>query len=188
MNAAQVAAQHAFAEASRERPLRELVDEILAILSQIDEAEGEVTGGQDAALDALNLSIEQKVEAYAAAHQRLQAEAEALKDLATYYREKQRTVENNAEGLRARLHLEMQRLGRDKIKTPTASATIQQNPAKLQITATGTDTEIIDAYKVSSDFVIIERKLDRKALLERLRAGEVLPFAKIERGNHLRLR
>lgn len=105
--------------AGRPRPtLNWLVTELLAT---IDEGDGEV----DATIEALGMSIEDKVSAYVAVHETLLTEAAALKVLAreTSERIKGRaeSKERDANGMRDRLLFEFERLGVTKFKTPSAS-------------------------------------------------------------------
>jgi hypothetical protein len=179
--------QREFTAATAQRSLTQIVDQILTILQDVDTADGEVTPDQDALLATLDLSLEQKVEAYAAAHARLGAEAEALKDLAKTYSTKAKARETSAELLRMRLHAEMSRLGRDVVKTPTASARIQASPDRLELEEQD-DAALFSRFFVPDELIVTTRRLDRKAVLAALKSGRELAFAWIGHNTHLRFR
>lgn len=179
--------QRRFMEATKPKSLHELVDELLAIMTDVDAAEGEVTAEQDKRLAELDLTLEQKVEGYAAACERMDAEAESLKSLAQRYTAKAKLRSDARERLRDRLHLEMVRAGRDVVKTATASARIQNSPERLELD--GDDAEIFAKYVVPKDYVVQPpAKLDRKALIAAIKAGAVFPFASVVKPTHLRFR
>lgn len=179
--------QRAFMASTKPRTLADIVDALVGIMCDVDGAEGEVTPDQETQLDALQLTLEQKVEGYAAAYAQLNAEAEACKEIAQRYAAKSKQREASADRLRTRLYLEMQRLGRDVIKTPTASARIQASPDKLEL-EDGDDAALLAKYHVPDEYIVTTRKIDRRAVLAALKVGLELPFAWITKSSHLRFR
>jgi hypothetical protein len=180
--------QRAFMAATKPRSLHELVDELLAIMTDVDAAEGEVSADQDARLAALDLSLEQKVEGYAAVCERMDAEAEALKTLAQRYTAKAKLREAARERLRDRLQLEMQRAGRDAIKTATASARIQASSDHVELELED-EYALIFQYEVPPEFVTRPpAKINRKAVIAALKSGRELAWAWLEKSSHLRFR
>lgn len=184
------ALQREFVKVTRETPLHELVDRVLTILTDVDAAEGEVSADQDAQLDALNLSIERKVEAYGAAYQQLGAGADANKALAAYYTRKAKQLDASGERLRERLHAELQRIGRDVVKTDTASARIQSSPDRLELEEQD-EAVLFSRYgaEIPPEFVVQPPpKLNRKAVIDALKAGREFTWAWLVKSTHLRFR
>lgn len=100
------------------RSLRSIVDELL---EKIEAAEGEVTDE----IDTLELTVEQKVEAYAAVVRQLAAENQAFEDLAILYRIKAKKRDEQCARLKQRLAEQLARIGLDYFKTKTATASFR---------------------------------------------------------------
>lgn len=180
MNAEVLELSRQFAEVTRESSLREIADAIIEA-AQVSE-DGELTPDACVALDALNMTLERKVEAYHYVYAELTTQACASKELAAYYERRAKAPKAAAERLRARLQEEMMRLDRRDIRTPTVKASIEWSTPAVEI-ENGTPIEAIPA-----EFVIIDKRVDRTKLLKALKAGATYAFARVTRGTHLRFR
>jgi hypothetical protein len=169
-----------FADITRSRTLREIVDAITEA-AQVGE-DGELTPDACEALDRLNLTLERKVEAYHVVDQELTESAAGNKSLAVYYECRARMFNARAERLRARLKSELERLGETSVKTPTIKASVELNPAAVDI-ANGTRIDDVPA-----DYIVVKRDIDKGKLLRAMKAGQQFTFASIKRGTHLRWR
>ena len=134
------------------------------------------------ALDALNLTLEEKVEAYHVVHEQLREECSANKSLEAYYACRARVAAARADRLKARLFEQMQRLGTSTVKTQTVRASIELSPESVEIDE-GTPIEALPP-----ECVITERKVSKRTLQRLLLDGVVLPYARLVRGTHLRFR
>lgn len=160
--------------------LPQLMDELLALLAEVDPATGELSTRVADAIDRLNLSLERKVEAYAHVATRLQAEHDAYKGLADGYRKKAEQRERERAALRSRLQTQFERLQVERVKTPTVTAYLQRasTPA-LELT-------VLDDAEVPDQFC--DRVVNMQRIRVALERGEVLAFARFETRKHLRFR
>lgn len=172
----QIQAMQAFNEATRPITLSQIVDSIVGIVS--DAEDGELTPEIVALLDTLNLTLEQKVEAYHLAHKRLGAEAEACESVALDYNTRAERKAKRAKQLREHLQSEMERLGTPKIKTATVTAYTQPSES----------VECEDVSKLPPEYVVQSSRPDKELMKKDLKAGKVLGFAWLKKSTHLRFR
>src|SRR5215510_13090679 len=99
----------------RRRPLFDIVNDLL---NHITASDGVVTE----TIDALELELQDKTEAYAAVIRQLETEAAGLDDLAHAYKLKAAKRADAAGALKDRLAVALQRAGVDRIEAPTARA------------------------------------------------------------------
>lgn len=156
------------------RPLFEIVN---ALLVQIAEADGEVTDK----CDALELELNDKVEAYCVVIRQMEAEAQALEDLAHEYKVKSATRLKSAESLRARLGMALTAAGCERVNTATARAYF----------ATSQLIEVADPERFAATaedrFVRHALTINRSELKRALDAGESIPGATVSTKRHLRI-
>lgn len=170
-----------FADVTRSRTLREIVDAVLEAMHLAITDDGEVKQGWESALDALHLTLQQKVEAYHVVYNELHEKHAGSKSLEAYYGKRARVQEARAERLKARLFEEMTRLGSNKIETQTVTACREKSPDSVEHVA---GTPIPPEYALPA-----ETKLDKKKACIALANGAQLPFAKlITDKKHLRFR
>lgn len=180
MNAEALELSRRFGEITRERPLREIVDAIIDA-AQVDES-GELTDEANAALDSLNLTLSQKVEAYHVVCNELTEAAAGCKSLAAYYEARQARYLARAKRLQERLLEEMERLGTSEVKAGTVRACVQESPPAVVVR----DGVSIDA--IDPEFVVVKRDVNKGALLRAMKAGREFAYATLRRGTHLRWR
>lgn len=163
-------------------PVAQLVDHLLAVTEHaVDEETGEVDAELGDVIDRLNLALNAKVQAYAHVCERLEAEGEALGELAAAYRTRADKRSNVVKRLKARLQAEFERLGVDKVKTPTVTAYLQQSPPAVELT-------VLDDSEVPDDYCVVERRVSHSRIRDALKAGVQLAFASLTQGRHLRFR
>lgn len=163
-------------------PLGQLVDHLLDLLDiGVDAETGEVNAVVEDVLESLNLSIQAKVQAYAHVVDRLNAESKSLLELADRYKAKADVRATTSKRIKARLQGELERLGTDKIKTPTVVAYLQNSPPSVELTVLN-DEEIPDEY------CVVERRVSTSKIATALKAGTVLAFATLTQSKHLRFR
>ena len=150
--------------------------------AQVNE-DGELTDDSIAALDALNalyLTLQQKVEAYHYVYAELTTQACACKELAAYYEKRAKAPKAKAERLKDRLKAELERLGTTTVNTPTCEVAIQASPDSVEITR---GAIIPGEYALPRD-----PQPDKKRIMQALKCGISLPFAKLVQSTHLRFR
>ncbi|MGD7007582.1 siphovirus Gp157 family protein [Metabacillus sp. 84] len=130
-------------------------------------------------LESIEEGIEEKAENIAKLIRTLDAEAEVIKSEETRLANRRKAVENRITSLKTYLQEQLEVAGMDKIKRPTLTVAIQNNPPSVKII----DEKLLDAYMVP-----VPHKLDKKAVLEDLKAGKQVAGAEIYRGRSLRIR
>lgn len=164
------------------KPLTEIVDHLLdALTDAIDPETGEVGADFEAYLESLNFALERKVEVYGAVNARLRAEAEAIGELSKTYAKRAQARENQAKRLRLRLQGELERLGLDKVKTPTTTAALQKSAPSVEL-------HVLEVESIPDEYVVVEKKADVKKIGEALKAGALFPWASLRQSQHLRFR
>ena len=152
----------------------------LALL--LDQAGGpEEEAAIQAKLDSLHDDIEVKVDRCSAIVTGLWGEAEIIKGEMDRLRARKAALDHNADRLIAYVKREMETANLQKLKGPRFSATIQKSPPKCVID---------DEAKVPASFwkEKIERVVDKIALLEKLKAGEVVEGAHVVQESRLQIR
>jgi len=164
-------------------PIGQLVDHLLDLVDESADPEtGEIKLELAGAIDQLNLSLTHKVQAYAHVADRLKAEAAAYHDLEQTYAAKAATLEASAKALKQRLQLELERLGTEKVKTPTVTAYLQKSPPSVELLA-------LDDAEVPDEYCVIERRVSSSKIAAALKAGANLAFARFApQAKHLRFR
>lgn len=166
------------------RSLQEIVDEMIAVMEEIED--GEITDEMYEALFAdAGAALGDKVDAFAAVVRQLGTREEAMKTMAAHYAAKAATAERQAKALKQRMFDAMQALGTKKIVGSTATAAIQLSNPRLVIDP-GVDPRLLEG-----DMAVYQRityDLDRTRIKADAVAGKGPEWAKIERGSHIRFR
>jgi phage host-nuclease inhibitor protein Gam len=162
-------------EATPKLTLRQIVD---AMLDAIDAADGEVTP----AVDALDLALADKVEAYGAVIAQLQAEDKALTELATEYLARRDARQRQVTSLKFRLEQALRDAGVDKLKTKTCSVWFQET------TSVQLENEAMFLESAPDRFVTVKTYVNKTAIREALEAGEQVEGAAIVARRGLRIR
>jgi hypothetical protein len=168
-----------FAAITRESTLTEIADAIIAAID-IDE-NGELTKESAAAVDALNLTLAQKADAYAIVHSQLTTRSAGNKELAAVFERRARVEKNKADRLKERLHEVMTRTGTARIEGALYNACVEQSPACVAID---------DEREVPDEFVEtrVERRVMKRELIDALKSGRTFGGIRLVRNTHLRFR
>lgn len=162
---------------ARKLSLLEILEHYQAVLDEIDAAEGEVTEETGAKLDALNISLEEKGEGYAAIIRMLEEQAAASRAFVKRYTERAQRKEKQAAALQARMLEALKATGRKKLETMTVTLSVAKSPASLRITGK-VPPEYCKPAEPDTSFIKTE-----------LKAGKALGFAELDDSNvHLRIR
>ena len=163
--------------------LYELTDELANLQSLIELAGGELTDEVEDALDAMVLNKEtaaDKLEGYGKVLANFNGEAAALKSEEKRLADKRKVIENTVARLKARVSEYMLIAGESKIKAGTFTFAMQNSPPSL---------DVVDQDKIPMSYYVEQAPtLDRKGILDALKAGEEVMGCAIKQGKHLRIR
>lgn len=159
---------------TKRRPLFDIVNDLI---NTIVAADGEVTD----AIDALELELNDKAEAYVAVIRQLDAEACALDELAHEYSLRGAKRSKAADDLKQRLAAALTRAGVERITGATAKAYF----------ATSTRLELDDreafVAMAAERFLKHETAVDMVAVKRALQDGEAVPGARLTQRRYLRI-
>ena len=131
-------------------------------------------------LEALEDAIEDKAENTAKVIKQLEANASMLDNEINRLTERKKASDNNAKRLKVYLQEQLEKVGTDKIKGEIFTVAIKNNPQSV---------DVLDETKIPAAYFIEQApKLDRKELLEQLKAGETIPGVTVKQSRSLRIR
>lgn len=134
------------------------------------------------ALTVIEGAIEVKAGNIAHIIKTLETEASYIKEEEKRLSARRKTRENTITNMKQYLQVSMTQMGIDKIKTPTRTLSLQDNPPAVQI---------IDEDEIPGKFLTLipERyEVNKKLISEALKAGEGVKGAELSRGRSLRIR
>lgn len=146
--------------------------QISALLEQVDPETGELMIDTDA-LEALQMERDTKVENLALAYKNYSAEADAIANEIKVLTARKRAAENRAENCKNYLG---DVLNGEKFKTAKVSVSYTHSKAVI------VDDGFIEWAQEHDDSLLkyAEPTVDKKAIGNKLKAGEVLPYARYE--------
>jgi transcriptional regulator of heat shock response len=131
-------------------------------------------------LSSLEDAIEDKAENMAKLIRCLDADAKAIKDEEQRLAERRRTIENRISSVKEYLQNQMEVAGLDKVKRPTVTVSIQNNPPSVNI---------VDESLIPSTYMIAQApKIDKKGILTALKNGEEIYGAEMVQGRSVRIK
>lgn len=132
-------------------------------------------------LEGIEGELEDKLFNVVAYSRNLDVEADAIKAAMDTMKARHDAKRKRAQWLKDYAKQGMRILGKAKIEWPEFSASIQANPPAV---------DVIDAEQIPDEFVshIMETKIDKKTISDRLKAGGYVPGAILRTGESLRVR
>lgn len=132
-------------------------------------------------LDAINEDVKDKIENSGRLYRSWESDAKALKSEEERLAKKRKAIENRMKSLKGYLQDNMERMKKNKIKTDLFSFNIQNNPA---------GTNIVDEKLIPSKYYETEtvKKFDKRAMLDDLKAGQVIAGVELKQSQSLRIR
>ena len=131
-------------------------------------------------LESIKESIEDKAENTAKLIRSWEAEANAIKEEEKRLANRRKSLENRVSNTKAYLFEQMKNAGLEKVKRPTLTVSIANNPPSV---------EVIDPDKIPSLFMIEQKPvIDKKAILVALKNGAEIEGCTITQGEGLRIR
>jgi Gp157 protein len=132
-------------------------------------------------LDAIEGEFESKALAVAAFIGNLELEAAAVREVEDRMTRRRKALEGRAESLREYLHLHMQRLKVQMVKSAELTVKIKRNPPRVVI---DNEASLPDEYKELELTLKVRKQLVQKALGE----GRTVPGAHLEASTRLDIR
>lgn len=131
-------------------------------------------------LEALQEAIEDKAENIAKLIRNLEADVKVIRDEEKRLAERRQVIENKVERLKSYLQEQLETAGIEKVKRPTITVSIRKNPPSV---------DVIDETLIPADFLIPQpAKVDKRAILERLKNGEHVPGAALKQTKGVQIR
>lgn len=159
--------------------LYELTDEYRNVLELLDSDEWDPES-VEGLLAEIAGDIEDKVENYGKMIRMLEADVAAEKAEEKRIHDRRVSREAKIAYLKKISEYAMRACGRQKIKTPLFTFSIQKNPASVVID---------DLASVPDEYIIPqEPKIDKRRLLDDMKQGAEYPWAHLEQGEGLRIR
>lgn len=158
--------------------LFELTENYVKFFTEFESAD-EVTEEMQEMADNLNVEIEEKCDNYAKMIKNLEADVEAYKNQEKIFNEKRKVAENKVKWLKQNLQASMEMQGRKKVKTELFSFNIQKNTPSL---------EIRDEKNIDDSYYVIERKLNKRELLNDIKEGLIVDGVELKQSESLRIR
>ena len=154
--------------------LRELTDSYINLLD-LDLEEEQVKEYLNEIKDA----IEQKADNIASIITSIKSDIDTLDTEIKRLSQKKSTLDNRTKYLKTYLQEEMQKMGKEKIKTTLYSFNIQKNPASLKI---------ISEDNIPQNFYKIEKTLKKQELLKEIKNGLEVDGIELQTTKSLRIR
>lgn len=161
--------------------LYELTGQYAQLLDMAESGDIDEQAFQDT-LEAMDFTsqIEEKAEGYAKIITMLQGDVNRCKEEEKRIAENRKAIENKIQQMKHRLQEAMEYTGQTQIKTPLFSLSVQNNPLSVFIPD---ESAVPESYLVPQP-----AKVDKKKILNDMKAGAVFDWASITQGRSLRIR
>lgn len=157
----------------------ELTNSYMDLLYLLEDGEMDAEALRDT-MEGIEGEIEIKAENYAKVMTELKARSEALTNESKRLAERAAAINNNVDRMKHTLEMMMETTGKTKFKTNLFSFNIQNNPPSV---------DIAENAKIPEVFLIEQPpKIDKKGILEALKAGKEVDGCTIKQGRSLRIR
>jgi transcriptional regulator of heat shock response len=156
--------------------LYELAQNYANLLEMSEEMDPEVLKDT---LSSIQEEIEDKAENIAKLIRNLEADAKIIREEEKRLAERRQSIEKKIDYLKQYLQEQLEVAGLQKVKRPTITVAIQNNPPSV---------EIADENLIPSDYKIPQFKIDKKSIMERLKNGEEIPGCSLKQTKGVRIR
>ena len=131
-------------------------------------------------LDSIQEEIDDKAENIAKLIRSLQADTEVIKLEEKRLAERRKAIENRIENIKSYLQNELETAGIDKVKRPTLTVSIANNPPSVLVE---------DESLIPSEYMVPQPdKIDKRMLLSVLKEGEEIPGCSIQQTKGVRIK
>jgi predicted nuclease with TOPRIM domain len=156
--------------------LYELTTNYLSLMEMAEEMD---TDTLKDTLESIEEEINDKAENIAKLIKNLNADVDALKTEEKRLADRRKSLENKVTHLKEYLQNQLEVAGLDKVKRPTITVSIQNNPPSLKVL----DEKLLSDYMIPQD-----PKLDKKAILTALKEGMEVSGAELQQTRGVRIR
>ena len=132
------------------------------------------------ALDEIAEDINEKVVNIAKLIKSIESDISGVKAERERLANKEKTMTNKVKNLKEYIYAAMQLTGKERIKTELFNFTISNNPPSVKVVS---DADIPEEYIVE-----MPKQVNKKAILEKLKAGEDVPGCELSQTKSLRIR
>lgn len=154
--------------------LYELAESYQKVLGMIEN--GEELGDT---LEAIEEAFELKVENIAKVMKSVEGEAEIIREEEKRLAERRRALESQVIRLKTYVEDNMKSSGIDKVKGRFFSLSLQKNPPSV---------EIINESLIPNDYIKTVTSVDKKLILEAIKAGQAVTGCELKQTESLRIR
>ena len=131
-------------------------------------------------LAAIEEAIEDKAENMAKMIRCIEVDVNALKEEEKRLADRRKALENKVSGIKEYLQNQMEVAGIDKVKRPTLTVSIQNNPPSVEVT---------DESLIPTDYMVPQPdKIDKKAILTALKDGLIIEGCSMKQGRSVRIK
>jgi hypothetical protein len=159
--------------------LYELSTQYAQLVDMLQSADEEMQVAITDTLDAIADSIEVKAESIAKMMQQIKAEKDVIDAEIDRLSERSSKLKKQAESLKQYLQDNMLRIGADKIKTPLFSFTMRNNAPSVNI---------VDESLIPQEYIKLTPSIDKRAILERLKANETVEGCALQQTRSLMIK
>jgi predicted nuclease with TOPRIM domain len=156
--------------------LYELTTNYVSLMEMAEEMDA--TTLQDT-LESIEEEIHDKAENIAKLVKNINADVDALRNEEKRLADRRKSLENKVTHLKEYLQNQLEVAGLDKVKRPTLTVSIQNNPPSVKV---------IDEKLLSDYMIPVEPKLDKKAILTALKEGMEVNGAELQQTRGVRIR
>lgn len=159
--------------------LYELGESYTSLLEKIESGEFQLDDLKET-LEAIEEAIEIKVESIAKIVKATEGEVGVILEEETRLANKRRALQNSAERLKEYAKGELRKTGIQKVKGKLFTIALQKNPPSV---------EIFSESDIPEDYfrIVTQKSIDKKSILEVLKAGESVPGVSLKQTESLRI-
>lgn len=158
--------------------LYEITDNLKLIQSLIEDGADEEVFADAIAQNEMNLS--DKLEGYAMVMKNIESDIDGFKAEEKRLAERRKSMESKIKRMKESMQFAMSSTGEQKIQGEKFTFTIQKNPPSLNL---------VDESLIPKEFFVeVAPSIDKKAIMEHLKAGSHVPGTQIQQGESLRIR
>lgn len=158
--------------------LYDIEERYRAFAERLEAQDGELTEQDFAELDGIEEDFTEKANNYAGLIKELEAESKALSDAAKSFKERAERKANTADYLRERLKKAMEFIGKDKVETINAVVSFRRSQS----------VEIVNDKEIPEAFLKVSYAVDKAAIKDRLKSGEIVPGAVLKENRSLQIK
>lgn len=161
--------------------LYELTDDYMRLLELAEDPDVDPQAFSDT-LEGIDGALEDKADNYAKVIRQMKSDADGIDGEIKRLQARKKAIEGNSERMKSNLEAAMMATGKTKFKTELFSFGIQKNPPSVKVDEEHPERIPIE-YLIPQD-----PKIDKRRIMDELKAGAELSWARLEQSESLRIR